>query len=94
LEEGQLGLSDALQCYEAGVQHLKQCHRALEAAERKIELLTGVDAEGHPLTQPLEDAATSLEDKAAARSQRRSSPAASRAERDETDEADAPGTLF
>ena len=94
LEEGQCGLSDSLQCYEAGVKHLKQCYQALEAAERKIELLTGVDAEGHPLTQPLEDAELSLEDKAAARSQRRSRPAASSAARDEPDEADAPGTLF
>ena len=45
LESGKLGLSDALARYEEGVKHLKGCQQLLEMAERKIELLSGVDAE-------------------------------------------------
>ncbi len=71
LEEGNLGLSEALKLYEEGVKRLKSCHGALEKAERKIELLTGLDANGNPITEPLEDESMSLEEKRAARSERR-----------------------
>src|SRR5687768_18061880 len=55
LEEGQLGLSEALTRYEQGVKHLKQCYQVLQEAERKIELLTGVREDGTPLTESFED---------------------------------------
>ncbi len=72
LESGKLGLSDALARYEQGVKHLKSCQQLLERAERKIELLSGVDADGNPITQPFEEVEVeSLEAKAAARGQRR-----------------------
>jgi exodeoxyribonuclease VII small subunit len=72
LESGKLGLSEALERYEQGVKHLKSCQQLLERAERKIELLSGVDADGNPITQPFEEADDdSLEAKAAARGQRR-----------------------
>lgn len=72
LESGKLGLSDALARYEEGVKHLKGCQRLLESAERKIELLSGVDADGNPITEPFEDTeADTLEAKAAARTGRR-----------------------
>jgi exodeoxyribonuclease VII small subunit len=78
LESGKLGLSDALARYEAGVNHLKGCQRLLETAERKIELLSGVDADGNPITEPFDDSdVESLEAKAAARGQRRTSGAKS-----------------
>jgi exodeoxyribonuclease VII small subunit len=74
LESGKLGLSEALARYEQGVKHLKGCQDLLERAERKIELLSGVDADGNPITQPFDEGDTeSLEDKAAARGQRRTS---------------------
>ena len=74
LESGKLGLSDALARYEQGVKHLKGCQQLLERAERKIELLSGVDADGNPITQPFDEGdAESLEAKAAARGQRRTS---------------------
>lgn len=76
LEEGDLGLTDALAEYEAGVRHLKQCHAALAQAERKIELLSGVDAAGNPVTRPFDDAELTLEQKAESRSRRRSSKTA------------------
>jgi exodeoxyribonuclease VII small subunit len=72
LEEGQLGLSDSLAHYETGVHHLKLCYDALAKAERKIELLSGVDAAGNPITTPFDDTNLPLEDKAGARSRRRS----------------------
>jgi exodeoxyribonuclease VII small subunit len=58
LEEGQLGLADSLARYETGVGLLKDCHQLLERAERKIELLSGVDAEGNPISTPFDDTAT------------------------------------
>src|SRR4051812_18131724 len=74
LESGKLGLSDALARYEEGVKHLKGCQQLLESAERKIELLSGIDAEGNPITTPFEDDEDeSLDAKAAARGQRRTS---------------------
>lgn len=72
LEEGELGLADALAQYEEGVRLLRQCHGMLQHAERKIELLTGVDAQGRPVTQPFADEAPApLEERSAARSRRR-----------------------
>jgi exodeoxyribonuclease VII small subunit len=72
LESGKLGLADALERYEQGVKHLKGCQQLLELAERKIELLSGVDADGNPITKPFDEAEdTSLEEKAVTRGQRR-----------------------
>jgi exodeoxyribonuclease VII small subunit len=58
LEEGQLGLDEALARYEEGVRLLRQGYRLLDEAERRIELLSGLDAEGRPVTRPLEDVST------------------------------------
>jgi exodeoxyribonuclease VII small subunit len=58
LEEGELGLSDALERYAEGVKLLRQSYELLQRAERKIELLSGIDAEGNPITQPFDDTAT------------------------------------
>jgi exodeoxyribonuclease VII small subunit len=91
LEGGQLGLSESLAQYEQGVKYLKFCYRQLERAEQKIELLSGVDAEGRVQTQPFAEADMSLEEKQAARSRRRSrttGPAEPAAEIDE------PNSLF
>ncbi|MFO0788916.1 MAG: exodeoxyribonuclease VII small subunit [Pirellulales bacterium] len=76
LESGKLGLSDALARYEEGVRHLKGCQQLLDAAERKIELLSGVDAEGNPITTPFNEGdVDSIEGKAASRKQRRTTAA-------------------
>lgn len=72
LESGKLGLSEALARYEEGVKHLKRCQRLLEMAERKIEILSGVDADGNPIVERFEDTDDdSPEVKAAARTGRR-----------------------
>lgn len=77
LEGGELGLDEALAEYERGVERLGQCHRQLAAAAERIALLSGVDAEGNPLTEPLdglpdEQEGETLDAKAAARASRRS----------------------
>jgi exodeoxyribonuclease VII small subunit len=72
LEDGQIGLAEALARYEQGVKLLARCHKLLENAERKIELLTGIDAQGRPVAEPFdEESSATLAEKAAARSRRR-----------------------
>ena len=64
LEDGQLGLGESLSRYEEGVKLLRRAYDLLEKAERRIELLSGVDAEGNPITRPVADVSTvSLEEK-------------------------------
>ncbi len=58
LEAGQLGLEQSLARYEEGVKLLRRCYELLQRAERRIELLTGVDASGRPITQPFDASAT------------------------------------
>ena len=58
LEAGDLGLDGALAKYEEGVRLLARCRGLLDGAERKVALLTGVDAAGAALTIPFDAAAT------------------------------------
>jgi exodeoxyribonuclease VII small subunit len=99
LEGGELGLSESLTEYESGVKHLKQCYQLLEGAERKIELLAGVDDEGRPLTEPYDDESLALEEKSEARGRRRSikkkdTNQSAEGINDAGPEMDSPGTLF
>lgn len=97
LESGKLGLSDALERYENGVKHLKSCQGLLERAERKIELLSGVDADGNPIAQPFDEMeAETLEAKAATRGQRRTTVTKAAAVRIamRDNDIDDPGRLF
>lgn len=57
LEGGQLGLSESLQQYELGIRQLKRCQELLDAAEQRVSVLAGFDAEGNPVIEPLEGAA-------------------------------------
>jgi exodeoxyribonuclease VII small subunit len=72
LEEGRLGLDQSLVQYEDGVKLLRRCHGLLARAERRIEMLGSIDAEGRGSTQSLEDRATTLDEKSQTRSRRRS----------------------
>ncbi len=58
LEDGDLGLNEALDRYEEGAKLLRQSYELLQRAERRIELLSGIDAEGNPVTKPFDDTAT------------------------------------
>lgn len=55
LEAGDLGLTESLGQYEIGVRRLKQCHAMLARAEQRVSVLAGFDADGNPVTQPLEE---------------------------------------
>jgi exodeoxyribonuclease VII small subunit len=85
LEEGELALNEALDRYEKGVRLLRQCHAMLQKAERRIELLSGVDVNGNPLTSPVGDEALTLDEKARQRSGRRSAPGKRASWSDQTD---------
>jgi exodeoxyribonuclease VII small subunit len=51
LESSETGLDKALERYEDGVRVLKRCRAILDEAERKIRLLTRLDANGGPVTE-------------------------------------------
>jgi exodeoxyribonuclease VII small subunit len=94
LEEGDLGLGEAMARYEQGVNHLRRCYGLLKEAQRKIELLTGVAEDGTPVTVPFDDAATmELAETGKARSRRRTTAKSpeSAASGEEEDES---GALF
>lgn len=100
LEDGEIGLAEALAHYEKGVTLLKQCYGLLERTERRIELLSGVDADGNPVTEPFDDEASlALEQKAQSRSRRRSRKPAEPSQgifpaTPDRDDIDTPGNLF
>lgn len=75
LEDGEIGLSDSLARYEKGVRLLRQCYEMLDGAQRRIELLTAVDGDGRPVVAAVDDTESTLAEKAARRSKRRSSNA-------------------
>lgn len=76
LEGGKLSLEESLEHYEQGVQHLKQCYQLLRHAERRIELVSGLDSSGNPQTVPFDEGdAASLADKAESRGRKRTAAA-------------------
>jgi exodeoxyribonuclease VII small subunit len=58
LEDGQTGLEESLKRYEHGIGLLRRCYTELRAAEQRILVLTGEDADGRPITDLFEHAAT------------------------------------
>ena len=74
LEQGELTLTDSLAKYEEGVRCLRFCYTQLKSAEEQIELLTGIDGEGQAITEPFDEAAMTLQQKADTRGSRRSRP--------------------
>jgi exodeoxyribonuclease VII small subunit len=72
MEQGQLGLDGTLEAYENAVVKLRFCTQQLAEAERRIELLQGVDSQGNAKSKPFDEGAEELEEKQANRSRRRS----------------------
>ncbi len=72
LEEGGGALESALADYSKAIQLMRHCHASLEQAERKIEMLSGVDANGNPIVQTLADESQSMEEKRQSRGDKRS----------------------
>jgi exodeoxyribonuclease VII small subunit len=58
LEDGRLGLDEALARYEQGVGLIRYCHAQLRQAEQRILQLTGVDEDAQPVLQPFKHEAT------------------------------------
>lgn len=58
LEDGRLGLEEALARYEQGIRLIRLCHGRLQQAEQRILQLTGLTADGEPVLQPFEHEAT------------------------------------
>lgn len=71
LESGDVALDDSLKLYEKGVALIHACHQQLNGAQRKLEILSGLDENGNPITQPMEDEVLDNEQKVKARSARR-----------------------
>ena len=99
LEDGHIGLETALARYEEGVGLLRRCGGLLNKAQRRIELLSGLDADGNPVTTPLDDDRLSLEEKAQSRSRRRTAGSDSGGSgldncESSGDDVDESGTLF
>ena len=84
LERGGDSLDEAIADYAKAVKLLGKCRAYLDKAERKVELLSGIDANGNPITEPFGDedpdsaagdsGVQDLEAKLKSRSRRRSSP--------------------
>jgi exodeoxyribonuclease VII small subunit len=58
LEDGTTNLEDSLAKYEKGVGLLKLCYGQLRQTELRIQQLTGETADGQPLIQRFDHAAT------------------------------------
>lgn len=54
LERGDLPLEASLRLFEEGIGLARVSQRRLDRAERRIEELLGVDADGEPITRPFE----------------------------------------
>ncbi len=66
LEDGSVGLEESMQRFETGIGLLRTCHKILENAEQNIELLTGFDADGNPVSTAFDTTATAQQSKATA----------------------------
>ncbi|MCA9193077.1 MAG: exodeoxyribonuclease VII small subunit [Planctomycetales bacterium] len=74
LEHGGGALDEALKDYAKAIHLLKHCHARLETAERQIEILSGFDALGNPVTNQMRETEKDLDEKQAGRASRRSAP--------------------
>ena len=63
LEEGQIGLAEALARYEQGAKILKQCYKMLADAERRIALVSGLDADGNAVLEDFQEREMALEER-------------------------------
>ena len=54
MESGDLSLDDSLKSFEKGVSLARECHKELDAAEKKVQQLVSVDAKGNVETKDFE----------------------------------------
>jgi exodeoxyribonuclease VII small subunit len=55
LESGELTLEQALKHFEDGVRMARSCQEYLSDAEKKVEILTRISADGTPQTEPFKE---------------------------------------
>ncbi len=55
LESGELPLEESLKLFEHGVLLARNSQRVLDEAEKRVEQLLGLDAEGRPLVKELDE---------------------------------------
>jgi exodeoxyribonuclease VII small subunit len=79
LEGGTLGLAESIAGFERGISLLRHCYGTLEQAEQKIEILSGFDQAGNPVTAPF-DAASTLETGQGTAGRRKKKPVATASE--------------
>jgi exodeoxyribonuclease VII small subunit len=94
LEDGRPGLSQSLALYESAVALVRRCHEALHTAQRRIELLTGVDAQGEGITAPFDDRQSSLDEPETRAAHRGYQPTDKTSRRLAADDVDGPTRLF
>lgn len=97
LEQGNVPLEQSLAEYSEAVQLLRVCQGKLDAAQCRIEVLSGFDADGQPVTRPLSgESEMTLEEKREARSSRRSAEGSARGARStrKVSDVDETGNLF
>lgn len=91
LEAGQIGLNESMQRFEQGIALLRNCYGTLEKAEQKIEILTGTDEAGRPLTEPFDATSTVQQKKTSAGRRKRT---AAKTETPQDEESDPRKRLF
>lgn len=55
LDQGQITLEKSLEVYEEGIRLLRRCNSLLDAAQRRIEILRGIDENGNPVLETLRE---------------------------------------
>jgi exodeoxyribonuclease VII small subunit len=95
LEGGALSLADSMHRFERGVGLLRASFGLLEEAEQKIQILTGLDEDGNPVTEPF-DATSTLEKNNPTKKRAKRKPKAEAAEEENGSDADedSTSTLF
>jgi exodeoxyribonuclease VII small subunit len=93
LEEGSLGLEESMKQFEQGVALLRTCHTALERAEQQIEVLTGFDADGNPMTATF-DGSASVEAESPKAGRRQRTPRSQTSDTEVNGDSSRDGTLF
>lgn len=58
LDGGELPLDESLSQFERGMTLMKHCHTTLSDAEKRVQQLTGFDADGNPQLDDFDDVAT------------------------------------
>lgn len=54
MESNEQTLEDSIKLFEEGVKLSQACHKELEQAEQKVQVLLSIDDKGQPVTEKLE----------------------------------------